>query len=275
MNALNRFFFEIDADSFFKRAIPLLYLSGIYFFWQHDWTPYIQMSQYLFSPQGLLSFLGLSYPSASTILILQLTGSISCLLTIFVKKVRPISSFLVFFLLLILDFFSNGFGFINVQIHLIWFFLVFALVLSFESLRWFKAFAFRMLELIVVLAYLQSFLSKMIIAGSAWGIDGTVLQIGILRQGLPYGLFIVQSNLLSKFLCSGALIFEAAFALYFFLPPKLKKVFLGTGILFHISTFVFLGIGFYHLWVMNACIILFAYREVSNGPSLATTTYEL
>lgn len=274
MNALNRFFFEFNAEEFFNKSTPLLYLSGIYFFWQHEWKTYVQMSKYLFAPQGLLSFIELSYPSLSTILALQIIGSISCLLTVLLKRFRAVVSFLVFFLLLTLDFLSNGFGFINVQIHLIWFFLVFALVFLFDSRKWIFGPAFRMLELVVVLAYVQSFLAKMLVAGISWGKDGTVLQIGVLRQGLPYGLFIAESNLLSTLLSFGTLLFEAAFVLYFFFPTQMKKCLLGLGILFHISTFIFLGIGFYHLWVMNACIILFAYKEVTYVPSFASTTKE-
>lgn len=260
MNALVKFLFKGDAGGFFKKSSPVLYLSIIFFIWQHDWIAYTEMSHFLFSPPGLLSKISLPFPSLANVRALQIIGTISAAILLLPLGFKEIASWLVFISLFLLDFFSNGFGFVNVQIHLVWFSLIYAMVFLLSTHNWFINYAFRFIELIIVMAYLQSFIAKTLASGLNWGLDGTVLQIGILRQGIPYGLFIANNVFLSKLISIVTLLFEFSFISYFFLPRKMKKFLLSLGIVFHISTFIMLDIGFFHLWVMSFCIIFFAYK---------------
>lgn len=264
MSAINKFFFDNDTNVFFKRSVAIFYVASVYFIWQHDWTTYIEMSPFLFKPPGLLKFVDVSFPKGSMVLILQIFGTVASLTTIFFEKLRTVSAIVVFAILFILDFYSNGFGFINVQIHFIWFSLIFSIAFKFQHSDQIKSYLFRFLELIVVMSYFQSFLAKIVISGPSWAVDGTVLQIGILRQALPYAKIIADNNSLSQILSSMTLLFEASMILYFFLSVRFKKLLLGVAILFHVSTFISMGIGFFHLWVMNLCIILYAYKENKN-----------
>jgi hypothetical protein len=242
----------------------------VYFIWQHDWALFVEMAPFMFKLPGLLKYSHVPFPNPYIILGLQIIGTGASLSAVFFERKRAISSLLVFVVLFFLDFNSNGFGFVNVQIHFIWFSLVLSIVFIFQKFAWVKSYSFRVIELIIVLAYVQSFLAKMLTSGLSWGLDGTVLQIGILRQALPYGRSIANYHFLSQFISMLTLLFEASFIFYFFLSSKYKKLLLGIAILFHISTFITLGIGFFHLWVMNLCIILFAYKETENEYSHIT-----
>jgi len=257
---VHKFFFEHNTDHFFSRSLYFFYVTAIYFIWQHDWSIYQKLAPIVFSAPGSFNFLGKSFPSPYTILAVQILGTLACLLSIFVPRVRALSALIVFLSLFFLDTYSNGFGFINVQIHLIWFSLILFLGFKFNNF-WFRSFLFRLTELIIILAYFQSFLAKIVVAGPQWALDGTTLQIAILRQGLIFGLFLADWNIISKILSVITLLFEGSFIFYFLLPPKYKKILLGIGISFHFMTLLFLGIGFVHLWILSAIIIVFGYHK--------------
>jgi len=258
---VDRFLFQADVDKFFERSCFVLYVSCIYFIWQYDWKVYIELAPLMFRPVGLFTNLKIQFLPFYAVLLLQVFGTYCCAGVILLKSFRGFLSLGVFLTLGILDFYSNGFGFVNIQIHLIWFTLIFSVMLLSEKKDWIKSFCFRFIELIIVLAYVQSFIAKMSVTGLDWALDGTILQIGALRQSLPYATFIANSNSLSQFLSITAILLEASFLLYFFIPAKYKKILLSISIMFHISTFISMGIGFYHLWLMNLCIVLFAYKD--------------
>lgn len=273
MNAFKRFLFEQASCTFFERSSLVFYFSSVYFYWQHDWTVYGQMAPFVYSTPGLFARIPISFPPISAITAIQWVGTLCAIFSAVDSRVRLLPRFGVAIALSLLDLFSNGFGFINVQIHLVWFCWIYAVVPIFASRAWWKSFCFRSIELVVVLAYVQSFLSKMWASGPAWATEGTVLQIGILRQGLLAGRFIAESNSLSIALSLFTVVFEAAFALYFFLPDRYKRLLLSSAVLFHLGTWVMLGIGFYHLWVMNLCLTIWGLGHLTRRPSPNSTLF--
>lgn len=258
MNAFNRFFFETQTEKFFEKSVYLLYPVVIYFLWQHDWKIYHDLAPYFFNSPGLLKTISLPFPSLNGILTLQILGTVACLGMLVFKEFRGFLSLIAALSLFALDYFSNGFGFVNVQIHLVWFCLLFSFALMAKDVSWLRSFIFRFLELIIVLAYVQSGIAKIVTSGLDWGLDGTTLQIAILRQGLTAGSFLAENAHLARIFSVSALIFELSFIFYFFLKASHQKMLLALAITFHLSTWLFMDIGFVHLWVMNLALIVFA-----------------
>jgi hypothetical protein len=157
------------------------------------------------------------------------------------------------------------FGFINVHIHLVWYaaFMAYATEKSSRAGAFERAsFSLRGMELVLVLAYVQSALAKLLESGWAWAWDGTTLQIGMIRQGMPVGQWLAGIPRVGTALSCAALAMECGFALYFFVPA-LRRPLLLVSICFHLGTWVTMGIDFSHLWIFSAALLVF-------GPSTQT-----
>ena len=260
LNRFERFLFATTTEKWVKSFPLLIYPYLVYVGLGYDWKAYTQMSPYLYAPAGLASILGNWYPSLELLYILQALLVVSAILAMAGQAFR-FSAFVVFFISLLFDVWHNGFGFINVQIHAIWFAGFMALTggpktrgKRDEALG---SLAFRMAELTVVLAYVQAGIGKLMIGGLPWITEGSTLQIALMRQSMPLGMSLAQHSAIMPWLSAFSVGFELLFVLYYFVRP-LRFPLLLTGILFHIGTYALLGIGFFHLWVFSLSAILYA-----------------
>lgn len=252
---------QFNPNLFF--SILRLFLIGyfLYFFYNLDWSIYQISKSNLFKPiEGLGMFVS-NMPSSRVLSTLLAAHFIFGGLSLF--KYGRKFSFLLFSLLTIyLDILHNSFGFVNVQSHAIFFLLICNLYHWTEPQKNSKKDLFLALELVYTLVYFQSAISKLIKSGFAWGLDGTTLQIGMFRQLQPLGVELSQYSTICIGLSLFTIILELLFPFIYFLL-KDKRPILILSILFHLCTFIFMGIGFFHLWMLPlSCIIALLPRIV-------------
>lgn len=254
--SIRKFLFATDAERFIRIFSKVVILYSVLRILKYHWHIYSTLAPYVYHPPGLF-FL----PFPSLILIHILTGLALAAAALAYQRIlyRP-AMLTLFFINLLFDGWHNGFGFIEVQIHYIWFLGILALCPLGRKSKPDKelfSFAFRWMELIVVLAYAQSGIAKLMISGFSWAADGTTLQIGLLRQGLVAGEWLANWPTAVHALAWSTLIFEVSFLLYY-LIPKYRWVLLTVAISFHLGTWIFMGIDFSHLWIFSATTLIVA-----------------
>ncbi|CAN5619547.1 hypothetical protein BH11BAC2_BH11BAC2_15840 [soil metagenome] len=115
-----------------------------------------------------------------------------------------------------------------------------------------------LIQLYIGVLYFQAFLSKMIFAGMNWFIEGNTIRANIIFSGTEIGKQIsIHSHLFAFFGICTMLIEFSILPLIFF-----RKYFLAglLGILFHLSTWIFLDISFWFLWLLYPILFLYEIR---------------
>lgn len=262
------FVFGADATRFLKSFALIFYPYCISEIWGTDWTLYATLAPWLYQPIGLPKLIGLPFPDLATVHGIQLAATALALLAMARVSFRT-SALGLAALLLLLDAWPNMFGFVNVRIHLVWF----AAFLGICNLdrrgdqasakdEALNSLAFRSMELICVLAYVQAGYAKLAASGLAWAIDGTTLQIGLIRQGTRLGAALAEHPSLMTPLSFASLLLELAFCLYYVWPAS-RRLLLAASICFHLGTWMTLDIGFSHLWIFSASVLLLPIRRRS------------
>ncbi len=262
LKLIHEFLFRAGAERFARAIVVALPLYAVFRVWLYDWASYSKLAVFLYRPPG---FLALPFPALSTLIALQMLATILGL-GVATGRLGGKTLFLFAWLNLLFDYWHNGFGFIEVQIHYVWFLFILSLCPNpgRRSGPVASSFAFRGMELIVVLAYFQSGIAKLIQSGISWASDGTTLQIALLRQGLQIGEWLAQWPTPIRCLSWITLIFELSF-LFYYAFPRLRWIWLTTSVGFHLGTWLFLGIDFSHLWIFAATVLIAA-PELVNLP---------
>lgn len=260
-NRIQRFLFETPSQVFLEYYVFIFYPFCLFYkIWRIDWEFYRSLESWLYHPVGFMKLLAMPFPNISVVVVLQITATIAAISAMLGYWYR-ISAFIFFICMLLFDAWPNMFGFINVEIHLVWIAGLLSIANLHRSERkksWvypMSSLAFRCIELVIVLAYFQAGVSKLIHGGIDWALEGTTLQIAMLRQGVALGLYLAQFPTLLKFASILTLIWELIFPLYY-LVPKTRKYLLSVAILFHLSTWFTLGIDFSHLWNFTLSILI-------------------
>ncbi|WP_437984872.1 hypothetical protein [Sorangium sp. So ce117] len=249
------FLLHAPASRFLDRFRFVLYPYGLWEVWRWDWSFYTAMSPHLYRPIGVAAVLGLPFPSHAVLLGVKLIATLCAAAALFNVAFR-LAAFGFFASMLLLDAWHNMFGFVDARIHVVW--LCGLMVLHRPGARsdaWASSASFRCMELVVVLVYFQSAVAKLMRSGWDWALEGTTMQIAMLRQGEPLGLLLARSAEISRVFSCAALLMELAFILYF--PVRgARKYLLGVALLFHMGTLATLSIDFSHLWVFHAAVLM-------------------
>lgn len=251
----------IDYDLFFKVFTRALVIYFVVFFSTLDWSIYILAADELFAPiQGLGSLLPKlpSLPLVMGMLVIYVFVGLKILF----KPKNTILLTLFLCITILLDLFHNSLGFMNVQTHAILFFVVVTVLsTSKNNLRDNQFWALRSIELIFVMVYFQSAVSKIVKSGLAWGFDGTTFQIAMFRQMQPLGVSFSQFAMLCIVLSLITLFIEFMFPFFYFFSLK-KQYLLFLSICFHLGTLLLMGIHFFHLWVFPLCYLFVHFTSV-------------
>ena len=240
---------SVNVEKLFKILKILFPLCALHLVASKDFSVYQVMAPTLFKLPGLFSDLPMNYPAPPFVAVVLGSAIISSFLLL-MNRLNHLAAWALFFCVFFLDLLSNSFGFINVEIHFVWFLFFYAL--SFRVIS--KETAFRLMELILVLAYLQAGFAKLHTSGFAWADEGTTLQIAWLRQGLSAGMCLAKWKSIAIAFSWMSLILEGAF-LFYYPFPKIRIPLLMLAIVFHLGTWITLRIDFSHLWIFSAGII--------------------
>lgn len=114
-----------------------------------------------------------------------------------------------------------------------------------ESLSERAGWSVRWIQLAVVATYLLSVASKWIIAGSipAWA-NGAIIAFALVRRGAPWAMWLLQVPVLLVPAQWGLVALELASPLALVLRGRAKAALITAFLLFHLTTFVALGIHF-------------------------------
>jgi predicted DCC family thiol-disulfide oxidoreductase YuxK len=268
-----------DRDSFFRFSGATRFLSmfrfllfpyALFWMWTQDWALYHSLSTFLSQPPGLLAHIPFVVPNATVAFTLCGIATFLCLPVLVERGLRFNLAALAFTCIYaFLEAAHNTNGFVDARIHLLWFLLATSFSATGEreaaSERHERnSIIVRLMELVVVLVYVQAGIAKLVQSGLSWASEGTTLQIGALRQGLSWGEYLAQYEGLARALSWGSLGLELAFVFYFPLKKLRLPLLLGT-IVFHLGTQVTMGIDFSHLWIFSLAILLFFPTHVSWG----------
>jgi hypothetical protein len=122
------------------------------------------------------------------------------------------------------------------------------------------SFVLSFLQCYVAVLYFQTGLAKLLQGGLAWFTTGQTIYVNALVLGLERGRALASLRWLFPLLGMLTALFE-----FGFLPLFLwgRGLWLATwvAILFHLGTFLLLGISFWHLWLLYPALFLYAARE--------------
>lgn len=121
----------------------------------------------------------------------------------------------------------------------------------------FAGWPLKLLRWLFALAYLSSALSKLQAAGLDW-VNGSTLQYYLfdtgLHKGRAIGVWLSQQHTTTVVLSWLTLLFEGTFFLVVMFP-RLARVYLPLGTLFHLGTSLAMGVDFYQFIVLYAVFI--------------------
>ena len=224
--------------------------SIVSFYLVIDWIQIIQkiyVIRAFYQPVFLLKILGLPFPPLYVLQICYGLLLISLALTFFnYKAVWASSIFALLFILIQGYFFSfhkldhtyatYNFGVICMP------FLLYQLVISKQKKsNSIPAWALIIIQFGIALAYFMAGLEKILISGLHWFSAETLLFYLNQHNSILYP-FLNQYPVLASLLSFLVVAFEIGFILMFFFPRS-KFFFIVCGILFHWSTYAFLGVG--------------------------------
>lgn len=102
--------------------------------------------------------------------------------------------------------------------------------------------ALRLIQLSIAITYFLAGLEKLLIGGWGWFAAENLI-VHLRAHAAPLGLFVAQYPWLCFMLNVGAVVLELAFIFILVLPQQFRYLLLAFGILFHLGTFLLLGIG--------------------------------
>ena len=106
------------------------------------------------------------------------------------------------------------------------------------------AWAWRLMQLSIVFTYFQAGLEKLLIGGFGWA-SAHSFRSYLYLHPTSLGTWVASSNFWCTVLPLAAMLFQLGFVSIIFYP-RLKRLFLPAGILFHLGTFMLFGIGWYY-----------------------------
>ncbi|WP_156777472.1 hypothetical protein [Synechococcus sp. RS9916] len=107
----------------------------------------------------------------------------------------------------------------------------------------------------ISLIYFFSGLSKLIHGGAAWAQNAESLHLILLMRGSSLGKSIFSHSLSRRIAGTGTIVFELLAPALLLLPNGFLYLSV-SGFLFHMTTYVFIGISFWHLWIFFPALIL-------------------
>lgn len=99
----------------------------------------------------------------------------------------------------------------------------------------------------IAVFYFQAGLSKLLKGGIDWFLSGDTVFIKTVLEGTVFGKWLTQWPWLFPFFSIYTGVFEFGFFLFFFFPQT-HRYFVISAFLFHIGTYLVLGINFWFLW---------------------------
>ncbi|WMJ74267.1 hypothetical protein RCC89_13980 [Cytophagaceae bacterium ABcell3] len=238
-----------------KTIVVLFHL--ILLFFSAELTEYLLSAGNLgvfYKPIPLFNMLHLNWPPSWLIFLVGILQAIACLLSIPLKKWSFYSSVLAAILFIYLQGLSYGFEKIDHGLATLTYaamlmpFLVKGCYKAKEKRQHLQnAFWLKLIMLSIAMPYFLSGLEKLFISHFSWATAATFR--GYLQlHNVPAGQALAQSDFFSHTLPILALVFQLGFTLAVFIP-KTRWVLLPIGIIFHMSTYVFFGVGaFYSPW---------------------------
>ncbi len=261
---MNRIFKKV----YDKPALPFLEIFvWIYFFYlalrffTFDPEPYAILSPEYWAPPGLIGFFKISGFDLWQFQLARTIGVITALLAAAGFFYRS-SALVCLTCWAVVEVGINGFGFINVEIHLLWIGLALSICPLDRTERGKHFFsdqgswAVVFIQLVLVLVYVQAGFAKLYVSGWAWVAEGSTFQIALVRQGISLGLALSHFALLSKSLAFVSIVLELSFLLYPFIEAT-RVPLLICSLIFHFGTEMLLGISFHHLWITSISLLLF------------------
>ncbi len=114
-----------------------------------------------------------------------------------------------------------------------------------------NSYPLKLIQIAIVSCYLLSGLDKLFTSGFAW-LNPTHFQLQLAESGQPLGLWLLENmNWLVSIAPTFTILFQLGFISIIFFP-KLHWVFLPAGFLFHLGTFLLLGVGWWlHPWLLG------------------------
>jgi len=230
---------------------------GLVLFFTYDWLSILNTYQKLtvfYEPVSLIAWLHLPYPSAFWLLLMWSLYIISLLLCIF-NIFSFISAGVGFVLFILLQGYLHSFGKINHEYAPLTYLMGIMPFWLYESRGqsgYYKSWALQLLRVATISGYVLAGLEKLLISkGFVWQSEGFG---GIFSERYPDFFEPISLGVLSAMV----IIFQISFV---FVPfsVKAQKILLPLGVMFHISTWYFLGIGdMLHPWLIG---YLFYFEE--------------
>ncbi|MBC8110546.1 MAG: hypothetical protein H7Y04_05745 [Verrucomicrobia bacterium] len=238
-------FFRQKAEKSNLRFLCILFYTGIIFFtagWYQDYEN-LQKIAVFYQPISFLKLFGTKFLPIFTFWFLMGLLHFLCLLLIF--NVRP---FLCSCLAAVLFVFLQAFFYSFEKIDHTYTTLTYASLLM-PFLVWEIQFfseqiskqALLGIQLTLSWAYLQAGLEKLLVSGWQW-FQPETLQFHLLTHQAPAGIWLARYGFLCMTLQFLVIAFELGFVLVVFFP-KIRYVFIISGVLFHLGTYIFLNVG--------------------------------
>lgn len=108
----------------------------------------------------------------------------------------------------------------------------------------------------IAVLYFQAGLSKLLLGGWQWFLEGERIRAETLILGTPFGKWLLQWPFVFRLLGLGTGIFELVLPFLFFFQ-KTRCWAACCAIAFHLGTFAVMGISFWFLWTLYPAIFLY------------------
>ena len=118
--------------------------------------------------------------------------------------------------------------------------------------------------------YFQAGLSKLLLGGLNWFWEGKRIWTETILLGTPFGKWLTNWPWLFQGMGIGTGVFELILPLFFFFE-KTKARCAAIAILFHLSTYIMMGISFWFLWTLYPAIFFYKSRYLVVTNKLQTT----
>lgn len=113
--------------------------------------------------------------------------------------------------------------------------------------------------------YFQAGLSKLLLGGWNWFLEGKRIWTETILLGTPFGKWLTKWPWIFRGIGIGTGIFELIFPFFFFFR-KTQRWVASIAILFHLGTFVIMGISFWFLWILYPAIFFTRLNPGLNRP---------
>jgi len=184
-----------------------------------------------------------------------------CFLLSFVPRVAGIFWVFSVALIIILLGFLYGFGKLD-HTYATWLYVSILLTFLLQNQKQVDAWALRLMQCVVASVYLQAGLEKLLISGWEWFSPET-LRHHLLTHATAWGITIAKSDVLCVLGSVFILFFQLGFVSILFFP-KLKYIFLPSGVMFHIATFILMNVGgLLSYWYLVYVIFLLGEKQKS------------